>query len=611
MARRNETGYPEAGKLDYNAAAIRLKTLITRIYLIGVAIFLVVGIVYVASGRRSWVFFITDFLIFLVAALVVALFSYRLGRRTISKIYVSERQLHSITDVSSDAVYSIDSDSLITAWSKGAERIFGYSEEEAVGQSLAITLPDDFIERDFGILEPLLRDGVVMGHRTLCRRRNGDVFHSEASISLLKTPEGEPSGLLTVLRDITGQVEMEAELHEARDELEMRIEERTAELKETNRLLQREIAGRIRMEAALQKREEHFRALIESAQDIIFVITEDGTVDFVSPSVERVFGYNPQEVLGRTIFSFIHSEDLPRIKENFEFMLRNPELVVSAQCRVRAKDGSWLWFDNMGTNLLDDPSVGAIVLNSRDITERVRFGMELWTLNRELEAFSYSVSHDLRAPLRTIAYFSRALMDEHGKNLDSEGMRFLEIIRDNTEQMDMLIKDLLTFSRAGRQELRFSSIDMEELVNEVKTDLQVELGERSCDFEIGALPQARGDRSLIRQVFANLLANSIKFTAGKEPALVEVGSLSEDDETIFFVRDNGVGFDMKYAEKLFAVFQRLHSADEFDGTGVGLAIVQRIINRHGGRVWGEGRVGEGATFYFSLPRSEGGRGEEV
>ncbi|HXF67854.1 MAG TPA: CHASE3 domain-containing protein [Burkholderiales bacterium] len=237
-----------------------------------------------------------------------------------------------------------------------------------------------------------------------------------------------------------------------------------------------------------------------------------------------------------------------------------------------------------------------VVLNRR-LEERAR---ELESANRDLESFSYSVSHDLRAPLRAIDGFSRILEEEYGERLDGEGRRLLAVVRDNSRRMSGLIDDLLEFSRLGRKPLATADVDMTQLARETFGQL-VLAAERAPGFTLAPLPPARGDPALLRQVWANLLANAIKFSAGREAPLVEVSGGESGPENVYCVKDNGAGFDMRYYDKLFGVFQRLHG-EEFEGTGVGLAIVQRVIARHGGRVWAEGRPGEGAAFYFSLPR---------
>jgi two-component system sensor kinase len=221
--------------------------------------------------------------------------------------------------------------------------------------------------------------------------------------------------------------------------------------------------------------------------------------------------------------------------------------------------------------------------------------------NNELEAFAYSVSHDLRVPLRAIDGFSRIVMEDYEDKLDDEGKRLLNIIRENTHKMGQLIDDILLLSRASRQEMKFSKIDMEELVKRVFEEQKLSSKNQNIRLEIKSLPTAYGDRALLQQVLNNLIANSFKFTEPKDERIIEVGSEKGKKEIIYYVKDNGVGFDMKYKDKLFGLFQRLHGTDEFEGTGVGLSIVQRVIRRHGGNVWGEGELNKGATIFFSIP----------
>ena len=226
--------------------------------------------------------------------------------------------------------------------------------------------------------------------------------------------------------------------------------------------------------------------------------------------------------------------------------------------------------------------------------------------NAELESFSYSVSHDLRAPLRAIHGFARILLEDHHAQLDPEAQRLLGVIDQNTRRMGQLIDDLLAFSRLGRTDLATGPVDMKELTQLVADEVQrTEAGRNgSLEIRIDPLPAARGDRGLLRQVMSNLLLNAAKFTRDRPSAKIEVGSQADGGQTVYYVKDNGAGFDARYADKLFGVFQRLHSTEQFDGTGVGLAIVKRIVQRHGGRVWAEGAVNQGATFYFTLPGEE-------
>jgi light-regulated signal transduction histidine kinase (bacteriophytochrome) len=239
-----------------------------------------------------------------------------------------------------------------------------------------------------------------------------------------------------------------------------------------------------------------------------------------------------------------------------------------------------------------------------DLEERVlQRTAQLEAANKELEAFSYSVSHDLRSPLRAIDGFSRILLEDHAENLDGEGKRLLGVVRANTRQMGQLIDDLLSFSRVGRQEMARTVVDMKALAEEAFRNLAA--ADERVSFTIEEVPRADVDPSLMRQVFLNLISNALKFTRPKAERVIAVAGRTEPGRVVYSVTDNGVGFDMAYSNKLFGVFQRLHSSHEFEGTGVGLALVQRIVHRHGGEVWVEGKVGEGATFSFSLPRPGG------
>jgi signal transduction histidine kinase len=290
------------------------------------------------------------------------------------------------------------------------------------------------------------------------------------------------------------------------------------------------------------------------------------------------------------------------------------EMATNAEYTLRRKDTGETWVGNYSFSPIrnkDGVIVGSVV-TARDITERKRIdeslaehSAKLEALNKELESFAYSVSHDLRAPLRAIDGYSRMILKQQGDKFDENTKRLFEVIRHNTKMMGQLIDDLLALSRLGRGALSISEWNMGELIKDVWEELKANNPERPIDLKTEPVPRCLGDRSLMKQVLVNLLSNSIKFTRIREIPSIAAGGYATETEHVYYIRDNGIGFDMQYHDKLFGVFQRLHNADEYEGTGVGLALVQRIVHRHGGRVWAESEVDKGATFYFTLPIHKG------
>ena len=348
--------------------------------------------------------------------------------------------------------------------------------------------------------------------------------------------------------------------------------------------------------------EENFRLLVESIQDYaVFMIDPDGRVATWNPGAERLKGYRAHEIVGQHLATFYPVEDQAKASRMLETAAATGR-ATDEGWRVR-KDGARFWAEAVLTAIRDrNGRLLGFAKVTRDLTERRRAAEELARTNAELETFSYSVSHDLRAPLRAMNGYAQALLEDHAGALDAEGRRLLTVVRDNAQRLGEMIDALLTFSRLGRQALKTGPLDMTDLAKSVADELRHGAKDHAPDVRIDPLPPASGDRTLIRQVFANLLGNAFKFTRGRPAPRVEVGARSAGGDMVYLVRDNGAGFDMKYADKLFQVFSRLHHQDEFEGTGVGLALVQRIIQRHRGRIWAEGVANQGATFYFTLPR---------
>jgi PAS domain S-box-containing protein len=340
---------------------------------------------------------------------------------------------------------------------------------------------------------------------------------------------------------------------------------------------------------------------------------------------DQIFGYSQPlaEWSYETFLEHVHPEDRARVDQLYQQSLRQAgEWAV--ECRIRRLDGTtgWIWlrgrcFANQAGKV---ESVRGVI---GDITERRAAEEEIRTLNasleqrvrdrteklelaiKELDAFTYSVSHDLRAPLRAIDGFSRMVIEDYSGQLQGEAQRKLAVIRSEAQRMSRLIDDLLSFSRLGRAQVHPEFIDMQALVNEIFAELQeLASNHRKIQFKVHPLPPALGTQAMVRQVWTNLLSNALKFTRGREVTQIEIGSSSDPEgNTVYYIKDNGVGFDMRHVGKLFGVFQRLHSDKEFEGTGVGLALVQRIVTRHGGRVWAEAQQDKGATFFFTLPNS--------
>jgi len=365
-------------------------------------------------------------------------------------------------------------------------------------------------------------------------------------------------------------------------------------------------------EETLRSNEKGFKGIFDRMLEGVQIIDFNWRYVYVNDSVAKHGRYTKEELTGSTMM-----ERYPGIEnsEVFKVMQKcmNDRKAKHFENEFTFPDNSKGWFE-----LSIQAAPEGLVVLSIDISERKKAEEEirklneelekkinertsqLQAVNKELESFSYSVSHDLRAPLRAVDGYSKIIEEEYSGSLDDEGRRLLGVVQYNARKMGDLIDDLLAFSRLGKKELQKTTIDMIDLTEGAIMELS-KLVEHKAEIKIQKLDSVKADYSLMNQVMVNLISNAIKYSSKKEKSIVEISSTKKDGEIVFTIKDNGVGFDMLYVHKLFGVFQRLHTSEEFDGTGVGLAIVHRIINKHGGKIWAEGKVGESASFHFSLP----------
>ncbi len=435
-------------------------------------------------------------------------------------------------------------------------------------------------------------------------------------------------------------------------DLEQKVIDRTKEIDEINRELRRKIEKLNRSEQELRENEEQMRLAFDASNATIWGMDLQNMKLLLNEVCIKILDY-PLTYLPKFLgIEDIHKEEQSEFREAFEKIIVQQTESIDLEFRLQSYNGDWKWlhawgkvseYDKTGEpsgimgTLIDvtirkenelelakyrlnlensvrerteslESSQQALVFLMEDMnlaSEKLeKVNRQLESVNKELESFSYSVSHDLKAPLRAVDGFSRVLEEDYQSKLDKEGQQYLNLIRTNTSMMLQLIQDLLEFSRLGRKVIVPIEIDLVDLINQIYTTLTRDLARREIELELGDLPVIKADINLIRQVFVNLLSNAIKFTSTRAKAIITVDYKSKGKEHIISVRDNGVGFNMRFADKLFGVFQRLHSAEEFEGYGVGLSLAKRIITRHDGNIWAESEVDKGATFFISLPKKE-------
>ena len=464
------------------------------------------------------------------------------------------------------AIFLVDADGKVATWNKGAERLTGYHAEEMLGQPYTrLYAPGDVaLRRPENDLQQATEAAEGLSARTDVDRqmmkKSGVRFIANIMITALRDEQAGSHAV--VIRDVT--------------------EKKRAE-KDTARLA----------------------AIVTSSTDAIISKTLDGTITTWNDGAERLFGYRAKEIIGQPVTRLLFPDGLEEEAKILD-RIRVGERVEQQEAVRRHKSGRAIDVSLTISPIMDATgTILGISSIARDITGRKQAERALREANKELEAFSYSVSHDLRAPLRSINGFAKVLIEDFGPSLPPEAQRCLNVIQKGARRMGELIDDLLEFSRLSRSALDRQAVDVRRVIRETWGELRRQDPDRSVELIVGDLPKCLADRRLVKQVWVNLLSNACKYTGPRREARIEIGWSPDEeqpDNVVYWIRDNGVGFDQQYVGKLFGVFQRLHREEDFEGTGVGLALVHRIVQRHGGRVWAEGRLDEGATFYFTLER---------
>jgi PAS domain S-box-containing protein len=509
-------------------------------------------------------------------------------RADITERRLAEETLQEQTKVLNLAQVMVrDTDGHIVLWNLGAEKLYGHTPREALGRVSHELLQTQFPEPLEQIEDKFYRDGTWEGE-LVHRRRDGSHVVVASVWVLHRDPQGRPLRILEASTDITERKQAEEELARSQKALE------------TQTLTLRSVLDS--MTEGLVAVDENGKFVIWNrvAKDILGL----GATDLPTQEWTGYYGLYMVDMV--TPFPV---DQIPLVRalrgetSSTQMFIRNPEV----------EEGNWIEV-TAGPIIDKQGLVCGGVAAFRDITQRradervihnlnseleervIQRTAQLEAANKELEAFTYSVSHDLRAPLRHIAGFSKMLGETCGDSLPAEGKHYLQRIADGTHHMGTLVDDLLNLTRIGRQDLKLQVVEVDSIVKDVMADLALDTAARNIEWKIGRLPQVKGDPALLRIVFQNLLANAIKYTHTRAKAVIEIGAA----QNALYIRDNGVGFDMKYADKLFGVFQRLHRAEDFEGTGVGLATVQRIVQKHGGHIWAEAETDKGATFYMNL-----------
>ncbi len=508
----------------------------------------------------------------------------------------SKRELQVLMDAAPVGISWADKEGKIQYINRNFHELFGYTVED---------LSDISTWRSLAYPDPAYRDTIpsLISLLDEARKQGKEAAPIEVSVTckdgsvrqVIQAGVFASNRILAIYNDITERKRAEEEVRTLNEELERRVIDRTARLEEAK--------------SAIAENAMRIEDLYNRAPCGYHSLDENGVFMEINDTELGWLGYAREEVVGRLSFRDLITEDSRKVFEANFPAFKERGYVYNLEFDMVRKDGSIFPVivnagairDDLGRYVRSRSTVMDFSEVKRAREDMVLYSAKLEALNKELEAFSYSVSHDLRAPLRAIDGFSQVIIEDYAERLDEKGRNYLDRIRASSQRMALLIDDILTLSRVGRSEMHFSPTDLSGLARAAAAELSEKEPERDARFIIKENVKVDGDPALLRIVMENLVGNAWKFTSKRRGAEIEFGTMQFDEDDVFFVRDNGAGFDMKYAERLFGAFQRLHSTQEFEGTGIGLTLVQRIINRHGGRIWAEGETDKGATIFFTLP----------
>ena len=476
--------------------------------------------------------------------------------------YRSSLLLGAIVDSSDDAIISKDLDGVITSWNQAAERLFGYTAEEAVGQTVAaLLIPADRQDEEPRILARLRRGERLDHFETVRRRKDGKLLDISLTISPVKDDRGRIIGASKIARDIT---------------------------------------DRKQAEKALRQSEERFRQFAEAGPQIVWLSGPQGELEFVNRRWVEFSGLDLEATRDEAQIEWhLHPEDDVLGHWRRSVATGTP---FELEARLRGKDGQFRWFMMRSIPVRDEHgNIQIWVGTSTDIHQNKMMQLELRRANQDLEQFAYSASHDLQEPLRSVKIFSELTLERYGPKLDGQGQEFLHHVHDGASRMEMLLRDLLAYTQTSKIEKPAGAVDANAAFQAAIANLAGAIAESGATITCDNLPSVSVNATQLQQLFQNLIGNAIKYHSSDVPPAVHIAARRERQNWLFSVGDNGIGIEPEYKEKIFGLFKRLHSGDEYSGTGIGLAICKRIVERHGGRIWVESELGKGSTFHFTLP----------